>query len=267
MKIFLFVFSILLLVALLFAAVIFTPVPPRLEHGPRTQYRVFEGAVEVYGLKNDKIQSLLGTVRSNETFVVPTISGEAFSKPLSILQRIKDVMGRMVGGFIESAQSSLVLSWIEPLVSQGVGRAQLFMYKESKHSTRCDFTVICTNETIRPGFVRALERTHVFSDIQLDFSARGFSFFCRAIGISFEGQGIVSTIDGAEGKLFLQLDWLKIASASVSKSLLRNIEKLFENAYVRSGNFPIKLRQITFKDGAIALKFRKTTGCTDLVSL
>lgn len=51
----------------------------------------------------------------------------------------------------------------------------------------------------------------------------------------------------------------KIGSFSMPPHVLRGLENLFLNAYVRSGNFSIRLLRITFAEGSMVMSYRKTS--------
>lgn len=234
-KFLLFTLSILGLFLLafgLFIFMLFRPVPSA--EGPKAYFRVDEGAVEVFGVKDGEVRSLIGFVTPGEKLMAPTISEASLKVPYW-------------------------LSWLEPVVVDAVGRSQYFMYKEGKKTKRNEFTVGYTNQTIRKGFVRELERSKVLKNIQLTFLPNEFSFFGQVLGVSITARGVASTPDATGTKLFLHIKWLKIGNFMVPENALRSIENLFATAYVQSGNFSIKLLKITFQENAMVMSFRKTT--------
>ena len=225
--------SLTLLIFLLLGigAFLFVTSPqPHPEKGPRAHYRVVEGAVEVFSLKNGEIQSLLGLVMPGETLTAPMVSNK----------------------------SSFWLSWIEPALVDAVRNARHFMYKEGKKTKRREFTVGYTDQTIYNGFTRELEKSRVLSDVRMEFYPDGFFFYAKALGLSISARGSVSVIDGLDDKLFLHLRWLKIGSVTLPEGVLRSIENIFANAYAQSGQFPIRLQRVTFKNQAVVMSFRKT---------
>ena len=234
-KFLVFTLSILSLFLLAFGIFLFMLFRPVSTEGPKAYYRVDEGAVEVFGLKDGEVQSLLAYLRPGETLTAPTVSKASSEVPFG-------------------------LNWLEPVIMDAVGRARYFMYKEGKKSKYSEFTVGYTNETIRKGFIRALERTRLLKYIELVFFPNEFSFFAQGIGVSITARGIVSVPEAGGDKLLLHLKWLKIGSFEVPENGLRAIENLFAKAYVQSGNFSIKLLRITFTDKTMIMSFRKTAG-------
>ncbi len=215
--------------------ILYLPFPGPFEKGPKAHYRVEEGVVEVFGARNGQIQSFLGAVTTGGALTAPTLSASAEKVPFW-------------------------LRWIEPVMADAVGRARYYMYKEGKKTKRREFTVGYTNETIRSrGFVRELERSKLLKNIELNFFLGGFSFYTKALGIPISARGSLSTMDEAGDKLFLSLQWLKIGSFSMPPHVLRGVENLFVNAYVRSGNFSIRLLRITFAEGSMVMSYRKTS--------
>ena len=217
----------------IFLFMLFRPVA--VESGPKAYYRVDEGAVEVFSLKNGEVKSLLAYLKPGESFMAPTVSKESLEVPFW-------------------------LNWIEPMVVNAVGRARYFMYKESKKSKYDEFTVGYTNKTIRKGFVRELEQTRLLRNIELDFLPDEFSFFAQVTGVSITARGIVSVPDPSGDKLLMHLKSLKIGSFTVPENGLRAVENLFAKAYTQSGNFPIKLLKIKFTNETMIMSFRKTAG-------
>ena len=258
------ILALFLLAFGIFLYMLFRPVSTM--EGPKASYRVEEGSVEVFSLKNGEAQSLLGLVNPGETLVAPTVSTASMEIPSwlrTLISPMAPKVPKVPGGATVSQTSLEVpfwLNWVEPVVVDAVGRARYFMYKEGKKTKYSDFTVGYTNQTIRKGFIRELERTRILKNIELDFLPGGFSFFSQVMGISISGQGVVSTPEGEADRLLLRLKWLKIGSFTVPDNGLRAIENLFANAYVQSGNFPIKLLRITFQDKLMVMSFRKTAG-------
>lgn len=226
--------SFLVIFFLAVGLILYLPFPGPFEKGPKAHYRVEEGVVEVFGSRNGQIQSLLGSVSAGETLTAPTLSASAEKIPFW-------------------------LRWIEPVVTDAVGRARYFMYKEGKKTKKREFTVGYTNETIRKGFIRELERTRLLRNIRMDFFPDGFSFYTKALGIPISARGVVSTLDEVGDKLFLRLKWIKIGTFMMPEHIVRGIENLFLKAYVQSGYFSVKLLRISFSSGSMTMSFRKTS--------
>ncbi|HNX69598.1 MAG TPA: hypothetical protein PLL75_05595 [Candidatus Omnitrophota bacterium] len=233
-NLFLTVLSIFVALFLVVGVILFVPTQGLFEKGPKVQYRVEEGVVDVFSARNGQIQGFLGAVKPGETLTAPTLSRAAQKVPFW-------------------------LSWIEPVVVDVVGRARYFMYKEGKKTKNQEFTVGYTNKTIRKGFIQELERTRLLKNIEMDFFPEGFSFYTRAIGISITARGTVSTLEGAGDALFLRLKWLKVGDFQMPEHVLRAVENLFIKAYTQSGNFSIRLLRISFSDGAMVMTFRKAS--------
>lgn len=234
-KIILYVLIFLAAFLLLAYIVVFVPFSSLYEKGPKAYYRVQEGAIEVFALKNGQVRSLLAYLRPGESLVAPMVSDASLKIPFW-------------------------LSWIEPVIINGVGRAKYFMYREGKKSKYNQFTVGYSNLTIRKGFVRELERGGIFKDILLDFVPGGFSFFAQAAGVPFSTRGSVSVPGTGDDKLLLHLKSLKIGPATMPEKFLRAVENIFADAYVNAGSFPIRLIRITFKDKTVVMSFRKLAG-------
>lgn len=232
-----FIVFTLILVALfllalgIFLAMLFWPVA--IAEGPKTYYRVDEGSVEVFGFKDGEARSLLGVLHPGEKLMAPSISED-------------------------SLKVQYWLTWLEPVVVDAVGRAQHFMYTEGKKTNRNEFTVGYTNQSIRKGFVQALERSGVLENFQLSFFPNEFSLFAQVLGVSVSARGSVSTPDESGKKLFLSLKWFKIGGVMVPENGLRALENLFANAYAQSGNLSTKLLKINLKENAMVMSFRKT---------
>ena len=186
-------------------------------------------------MNDGEAKSLLGLLGPGETLTAPTLANASFKVPFW-------------------------LNWIEPVIVDVIGRARYFMYKEGKKSKLNEFSVTYTNKTIRKGFIRELERTRLLKNIQMDFFSDEFSFFCQAVGVSIAARGVLSVPAGGGDRLLLHLKWLKVGSVKLPENALRAIENLSAKAYVQSGNFSNQLLQITFKENAMIMNFRKTGG-------
>ncbi|OGX11989.1 MAG: hypothetical protein A2351_07740 [Omnitrophica bacterium RIFOXYB12_FULL_50_7] len=231
-KFLVFILSLLGLCLLAFGIFFFMIFRPISTVGPKTYYRVYDGAVQVFALKDGEVRSLLAFLKPGETLMAPTVSDASLEVPPW-------------------------LSWIEPVVVDFVGRARYFMYKEGKKAKYNEFTVGYTNKTIRGGFIRELERTGVLKNVELSFLPDQCSFFAQVLGVSITARGIVTVPEGDRDRLLLHLYWLKIGSASMPERVLRAVENLFASTYEQSPKYKIRLLKITFKDKAMVMSFKK----------
>jgi hypothetical protein len=139
---------------LVMCALIFVPFPSRYEKGPLVHYRVEEGAIEIFSLVNGEVGSLLGVVRSGETFTPRNIAAPEKEVPFA-------------------------MSWLQSSMTAAVRRANKFMLKQSKKSRYRDFCVCYTDDSIKRGFTKELEKTRVISNVRMNFYTDGFSISGR----------------------------------------------------------------------------------------
>lgn len=232
MKKFTFFLSCLLAVFLLVVCVlIFVPFSSTHEKGPKVQYHVEEGAIDVFNLRDGRVESLLGLVGPGETVTALMISAASLRIPFW-------------------------MAWAEPVTVAAVGRANLFMLTQSKKARHRDFAVAYTDESIQRGFTKEIEKTRLLSNVRMSFSSGGFSFFARAGFIPISVRGYAST-GGTSDRLFLRLRWVKIGQLFLPKHILRILENIFLKAYVESSHPSIKLYRIVFSDGKMVMFYRK----------
>ena len=232
-KLILVVFCFLVISVLLVAVLIFVPFSAPYEGGPKVQYRVEEGTIEVLSLKEGQPQSLLSLVKPGETFTAQTISVAALKIPFW-------------------------MDWLDPITKAAVGRANLFMLRQSKKSRYHEFAVAYTDESIQRGFTKEIEKTRIFSNVRMNFYTDGFSFSARIGSIPISVRGYAST-GGTSDHLFLRLRWVKIGRFFLPRHVLRALENTFLKVYMESSHPSIKLLRITFTDGQMTMFYRKIT--------
>lgn len=218
----------------------FSPSPPRpVAKGPKVQFRVLEGAIEVFALRNDRIQSFLGIVKPGETLTAAPVPSTAAKIPLG-------------------------LQWVGPVLVEGLQRTLFTLAKEAEKAETDEFTVTYPNEKLRQNFIRQFEQSRLLSGAEVAFEEGGFTTYARVGGISVSSKGTIKAIESDEGKLFLRLEWLKVGSMNMPGELLRSVEDLFEKSYDQAGNFPVKILRIVFGPTDVTVTLRKkNAGASD----
>jgi hypothetical protein len=221
------------LAALFLALCVLTLVPfsSLYEKGPKAHYRVEEGAIDVFSLRNGQIRSLLGFVTPGETFTAKTISAASLKVPFW-------------------------MSWLESVTIAAVGQANLFMYKQSEKARYRNFAVAYTDESIQRGFTKEIEKMPILSNVRMNFHEDGFSFFIQIGPIPIAFRGYAST-GGTSDRLFLRLRWLKLGQFFLPKHVLRILENVFLKAYIASSHHSIRLYKITFSDNKMVMWYEK----------
>jgi hypothetical protein len=210
---------------------IFVPFSAPYGKGPKVEYRVEEGAIDVFSLKGGQISSLFDPVLAGEALTVRPPSDESLKIPFW-------------------------LSWTVPVTAAAVERANLFMYKQSKKARYRTFSVGYTDKSILRGFTKEIEKTRILSNVRMNFLNNGFTFFARIAFIPVAVRGYAST-GGADDKLFLRLRWVKIGNFFLPKHVLRALENVFLKAYVESRHPSVSLLKITFSDEMMLMSYRK----------
>ena len=235
-KFILFLCCFLAILFLVLCVLMLVPFSSPYEKGPKAHYRVEEGVIDVFSLRNGQIGSLLGFVTPGETFTAQTISAASLKVPFW-------------------------MSWLESLTIAAVGRANLFMYEQSQKARYRHFAVAYTDESIQRGFTKVIEKARIFSNVRMNFHEDGFSFFIQIGPIPLAFRGYAST-GGTSDHLFLRLRWLKLGQFFLPKHALRILENVFSKAYVASSHHSIRLCKIAFSDNKMVMWYEKE-GKTD----
>jgi hypothetical protein len=227
----LFLVCFLAIILIAVCVLFFVPFSSPYEKGPQTIYRVEEGAIDVFSYRDGQVGSLMSFVKPGETFTARPISAAALEVPFA-------------------------MTWMESVTIAAVGRANLFMLKQSKKSRYRDFAVAYTDESIDRGFTKEIEKTQVLSNVRMNFYSDGFSLFARAGGMPLSVRGYAST-GGTSDRLFLRLRWVKLGRFFLPKHILRALENIFSKAYAETGHPSIKLYRIAFSDGKMVMFYKK----------
>jgi hypothetical protein len=200
--------------------------------GPRVTYTVFEGFVEVYSIRNNKVVGLLGIVRAGGTLVAVESEPEKMEVPF------------MLEGFV-------------PMLTDAFERANYYVRKYGEKIVGDDFAITFQNKQIQETFAKKFSKNPLIKNPQLDFNENGFYLSGRIGGVDAFVRGTGGVSASASGTPFINLKSFKLGPMYFPEHNLRAIESLFTQVYERSARFGVKLVRVTYFPESVELSFRK----------
>ena len=226
--------GVLIVNAFLLYALVFAPLPRISGKGYRVTYRVIEGYVEVYSMRDNKVLGLLGIVRAGGTLVTTEPEPEKIEVPF------------MLQGFV-------------PMLLDAFGQANYYVRKYGEKIVSNEFTITFQNKQIQEAFAKKFSKNPLIKNPRLDFSESGFYLSGRVGGLDAFVQVTGGVSPSASDTPFISLKSVKMGPANLPEHNLRAIENLFEKVYAQSARFGVKLLRVTYFPQSVALTFRKVT--------